>query len=319
MKVLPLPGALALLALLGLGLSGCHRDDALRAPNLIISRPGVHDGQLRMPRALAFSPDGARLYVLDRTHRVQVFDPDGRFLLAWETPPGDLGNPRSLDIAPDGTVILADTHNSQIVEYSPEGVLLRKFGHMGRRPGEFAAVTSVKRAPDGSLWTTEYGNYQDRVQKLDAAGRPLLTYGVFGRGSGQINRPQGLAIGPEGRVYVADAVNHRLLILDEEGRRIGGWGTPDGGDAPGELRYPYDVAVDRQGRVYVAEFGNSRISVFTAEGAFLTSWGRPGRAPGEFDHPWGVALSPRGEVYVADTMNYRIQRFDPLPQRLATR
>jgi len=297
----------------GTALSGCRKASPVVEPLLVFGISGEHDGQFHMPREVGFSPDGSRLYILDRSHRVQVFAPDGRFITMWNTPPGQLGNPRGLDVAPDGTLFVADTHNSGILVYSPEGRLLRKWGRPGRAPGQFISVTDVALDSRGDLWACEYGASNDRVQKFDAAGHCMVTFGKFGSGVGEFSRPQGIAIDDRDRVYVADAVNHRVQVLSGEGADVKVeqvWGEV--GSAPGKLRYPYDVAFDRQGRLYVAEYGNSRISVFTPEGRFLTSFGRPGRGPGEFDHPWGVSLAPAGEIYVADTMNYRIQKFAPL-------
>jgi DNA-binding beta-propeller fold protein YncE len=291
--------------------AGCGRGAAAGSePLLIFGSAGPHDGQFQMPRSVGFSPDGSRLYLLDRSHRVQVFDPDGNFLTMWPTPIGPLGNPRGLDVDPEGLIYVADTHNSQMLVYSPEGELVRQWGRPGREPGEFISVTDVALDSRGNVWTCEYGAFGDRLQQFDKEGNFRFAVGSFGTGDGQFSRPQGIAIDRRDRLYVADAVNHRIQVISPEGRIERVWGEV--GAAPGLLRYPYDVAFDAEGLVYVAEFGNSRVSVFTPEGEFLTCFGRPGRGPGEFDHPWGVNVAATGEIYVADTMNYRIQKFPPL-------
>jgi tripartite motif-containing protein 71 len=273
--------------------------------------PGHHGGQFQMPREVAFAPDGSELYILDRSHRVQVFSPEGRYLRGWQTPFGPLGNPRGMDVDKRGRLYVADTHNSQILVYDRTGGLLRQWGRPGKAPGEFTSVTDVAVARDGSVWACEYGAYNDRVQKFDAKGRLLLTVGSFGDRPGQFNRPQGIAVEARtGNIFVADAVNHRVQVLAPDGTLLRVMGSA--GTAPGMFRYPYDVEFDAAGRLYVAEFGNCRISVFSPEGRFLAAIGGPGRAPGQFDHPWGVGVAQDGEVFVADTMNYRIQRFPPL-------
>jgi DNA-binding beta-propeller fold protein YncE len=279
-------------------------------PNLVFGEEGEHDGQFHMPREIGFSPDQREMYILDRSHRVQVFDREGGFLRLWNTPEGVWGNPRGLDVGSDGTVYVADTHNSQVLTYSPDGRLLRRLGRRGKAPGEFMAVTDVAIDPDGCLWTCEYGGSNDRIQKFDAAGKVLLTSGGFGSEPGRFSRPQGITAGPDHRIFVADAVNHRVQILDRRGRLLAVWGGV--GTAPGKMKYPYCVTLDQQGLVYVAEFENNRISVFSPDGRFLTWVGHSGRAPNGLNNPWGVAVARNGDIYVADTMNYRIQRFAPL-------
>lgn len=307
-------GALGALAAWVLLASGCGPGAEIRSPLVIFGEAGEHEGQFHMPREVGFSPDGSELYILDRSHRVQVFRPDGVFLRMWPTPYGPLGNPRGLDVDHQGRIYVADTHNSQVLVYNCAGRLLRRVppgrGRPGKRPGEFVSVTDVALDGHGNLWACEYGSYNDRVQKFDARGRVLVTFGKFGRAAGEFSRPQGIAVDGADRVYVADAVNHRIQVLTSAGAVERVWGQV--GARPGELRYPYDVTFDGRGRLYVAEFGNSRVSVFTPEGRFLTCFGRAGHGPGEFDHPWGVGVAPNGEIYVADTMNYRVQKFAPL-------
>lgn len=279
-------------------------------PGFVFGHAGEHEGELHMPREVGFSPDGTRLYVLDRSQRVQVFDLQGRFRHLWTTPHCPQGNPRGLDVDPEGRLFIADTHNHQVLVYSPEGRLLRKWGRRGKGPGEFICVTDLAVDSRGNVWTCEYGEFNDRLQKFDGDGRPLLSVGTFGTAPGEFSRPQGIAVDRRDYVYVADAVNHRIQVFTPEGkleRIIGEVGT-----APGKLRYPYDVSLDARGRVYAVEFGNSRVSVFSPDGKFLTAFGSAGRNPGQFSHPWGVNIAPNGEIYVADTMNYRIQRFPAL-------
>ncbi len=303
---IPVLAALAILLPMG-----CTRVATLRAPVLIFGRPGEHEGEFHMPRGIGFSPDGRLLYLLDRSHRVQVFTRGGNYVRGWITPPGVNGNPRGLDVDRAGNVYVADTHNSQVLVYSPDGRLLRKWGRMGKDPGQFINVTDLALDSKGCLWTCEYGSYHDRLQKFTTGGRFLLAVGTCGDRPGQFSRPQGVAVDRNDQLFVADAVNHRIQVFSPDGKLVRVWGTV--GAAAGRLRYPYDVAFDRYGRLYVAEFGNSRISVYTPEGKLLTCFGRPGHGPGEFDHPWGVNVAPDGEIYVADTMNYRVQAFAPLP------
>ena len=287
---------------------GAH--PTVRPPHLVFGDPGEHEGQLHMPREVSFSPDGKELYLLDRSQRLQVFDRGGHFLRFWPTPFCKIGNPRGLDVDPAGRIYVADTHNSEVLVYTREGRLLRKWGHRGKGPGEFICVTDVAVDSKGNIWTCEYGEFNDRVQKFDPTGKPLLSFGKFGTAPGEFSRPQGITIDKRDYVYIADAVNHRIQVLNPEGKLdhiIGEVGT-----APGKLRYPYDISLDRKGRLYIAEYGNSRVSIFEPDGRFITSFGGSGRTPGEFSHPWGVTVARDGEIFVADTMNYRIQTFPPL-------
>ncbi len=292
--------------------AGCApREPRLVEPVLVFGEPGHGEGQFHMPRAVDFTRDG-NVLVMDRSDRIQRFTPEGQFLGMWHTPSVKHGNPRGLNVAPNGEVYVADTHNSEVLVYSPDGRIARRWGSYGTRPGQFIWVTDVVVDPRGPVYTCEYGEGRaDRVQQFDSHGRFMLQWARFGSRPGEVQRPQGLALDRDGDLFVADAVNHRVQEFAPDGRLlavIGGLGS-----APGQLRYPYDVAIDRAGRLYVCEFGNHRISVFGPDRRLITMWGRPGRAPGEFNHPWGVGVDATGYIYVADTYNYRVQKFAPLP------
>lgn len=133
-------------------------------------------------------------------------------------------------------------------------------------------------------------------------------------GEGLLNRPHGIALGPDGRLYVADSGNHRIAIFDREGNLIqafGAYGLAPQSDAFNE---PWDVAVGSDGTVYVADTWNHRIAAYDAEGRFRAAWGFEGPSQigsaQAFWGPRGVTVDSEGRVYVADTGNKRIMVFN---------
>lgn len=132
----------------------------------------------------------------------------------------------------------------------------------------------------------------------------------------QFNSPRALAFSPDGRLYVADSANHRIVELNENGEILNSWGSPsvEGQASPGTFNEPWGIAVDGQGIVYVADTWNHRIQKFDADGKFLLEWGMPGLSTDNnlfFWGPRGVAVGPDGSIYVTDTGNRRVAVFNP--------
>ena len=143
-----------------------------------------------------------------------------------------------------------------------------------------------------------------------------VMWGKHGSGGGELEQPRGVAIGPEGFVYVADTFNHRVQKFDPNGKSVTEWGvygSPGSEDAGAiVLNEPWGIAVSSDRYVYVADTWNHRIQKFTSEGEFVTSWGGFGDGS-DMLSMWGprsVAIGPKGRVYVADTGNKRISVFD---------
>jgi uncharacterized protein (TIGR03663 family) len=132
-----------------------------------------------------------------------------------------------------------------------------------------------------------------------------------------LNTPRGMALAPDGSIYIADTGNSRIVRLDANGQVINSWGTrtPDGQlpPAPGTFIEPWGVAVDAQGDVYVADTWNHRIQKFDQAGKFLLEWGsagQPGDGTNGFWGPRGIAVGNDGHVYVTDTGNKRVVVFN---------
>jgi tripartite motif-containing protein 71 len=128
--------------------------------------------------------------------------------------------------------------------------------------------------------------------------------------SGDLRRPSAVALGPDGRVHVADD-DRRVEIFDRDGNRTGGGGLvgPDGG-----ALLPWDLDVGANGELYVAHYGSDAgggpgVVRYSAANQGLAAWGSMGGGDGQFTGSLGIAVDDSGSVYVVDKAANRVQRF----------
>ncbi|MBN1888829.1 MAG: TIGR03663 family protein [Thermoflexales bacterium] len=191
----------------------------------------------------------------------------------------------------------------------------------------------MRRDVAAQVWSLGIGPAiaREPIEDPYAKGRRTLAavqvIGGEGSQTGQFSAPHGLALGPDGSLYVADSNNHRIQKFSPDGQFILSFGTPsgtsgDGASAPaGTFNEPWSVAVAPDGNaVYVADTWNHRIQKFSPDGQFIAQWGKAGQTDGTLrDDPanyyilWGprdVAVDSDGNVYVTDTGDKRIVVFD---------
>lgn len=285
-------------------LAGCGGPHAV--PEIVWGTKGAQPGDFSRPRAVAIDAQD-RLYIVDFTARIQVFDRDGHFLgLCWTTPDFRNGRPSGLSIDRDGNLLVSDSHYHCLRIYSLDGELLRTIGgEAGTGPGQLAYVSDAVQDADGNYYVAEFCENQ-RISKLDQDGKFIKCWGEAGSEPGQFGRIRALALGPDGNLYVVDATNHRIQVFTRDGALVACWGEP--GSEPGQLSYPHDLAFGPKGELYVVERGNHRVQKFTPDGVSLGCWGGPGREPGRLHEPWALAVDSKGRVHVIDTENHRVQR-----------
>jgi DNA-binding beta-propeller fold protein YncE len=289
-------------------LAGC--DGSHSRPERVWGRKGIRDGEFVKPRAVAVDKQD-RLYIVDFTARIQVFDRKGNYLgPTWTTPDYRNGRPSGLSIDRDGNLLVSDSHYHCLRIYSPDGKELRKIGgQAGTGPGQFGYISDAVQDEDGYYYVAEFGENQ-RLSKLDPYGRFVTSWGAPGKGPGEFNRVRALTFrpnDPEHLLYCVDACNDRVQVFTRDGQLVRLWG--ESGEAPGQLAYPYDLAFSPKGDVlYVLEWGNCRVQKFTPEGQWLGCWGGKGLAPGQLQCPWALAVDSEGYVQVIDSENHRVQR-----------
>jgi len=160
-----------------------------------------------------------------------------------------------------------------------------------------------------------------------AAGQPLSrdtvlqsqsdgtqVYGKTADGRPALVDPKNMAVGPDGRIYVAEGKAARVTVFNADGSYVTSWGGSGQGD--GQFQEPWGIAVAPDGNVYVADTWNHRVQYFDPTGKFLGKWGKLGDSKGStsteqgsFWGPRSIAINGAGEVFVTDTGNKRIQVF----------
>jgi uncharacterized protein (TIGR03663 family) len=149
----------------------------------------------------------------------------------------------------------------------------------------------------------------------------VASFGISGSTAARLNGPRAVTTGPNGDVYVADTLNHRIVQYTAAGKLVRTWGTVGAGQGQfSSNASPEGLSFGPDGLLYVADTWNQRIQVFKPDGSFVRSWGTGsiGAANGQFYGPRSVAVSRSGTVYVADTGNKRIQAFSPKGKFLFT-
>jgi DNA-binding beta-propeller fold protein YncE len=216
----------------------------------------------------------------------------------------------------EGNVIVIEPHYSRVNHFDAAGHLLAQWGQPGTNRGQLTFPRSAAVNSNGEIFLSEYGQVE-RVLRFGPGGRSLLSIvGSGGTRDGEFNRPEGIGIAGDDRLFVADSCNHRVQVFDADGKFLSSFGVA--GSGPGEMSYPYDVRVDSRGTIFVCEFGNSRVQVFDEQRKPVEKIGGPGGEPGQMHNPWSIALDSRGDIYVADSGNHRVQKFqrrEPLAAR----
>jgi sugar lactone lactonase YvrE len=168
---------------------------------------------------------------------------------------------------------------------------LTMWGRPGSGEGQIQDGLNLAATPAGDVYLAELGN--TRIQQFTSSGAFVRMWTV--------PNPWGVAVAPDGSVYVAS--EYWIYKYSSSGVYQTGWGTP--GNLEGQFHFVLDVAVDADGNVYTADAGNRRIQKFTADGAFLRAWA----VQGVNASPQGITVGPDGYVYVADVVNQTIQKF----------
>lgn len=148
---------------------------------------------------------------------------------------------------------------------------------------------------------TEYILKYSATDGEDTAASSLTPFGTPGTGSGQMQRPMGVAVDAVGNIWVVDRENNRVLKFDKDGNFLSQFGST--GSSTGQFSDPRGIAVSPNGNIWVTDLGNRRVQGFNSNGEFIRAISFQTGA-----QPYAVAAGPGGALWVTDIGLHRVVR-----------
>lgn len=198
------------------------------------------------------------------------------------------------------------------------------------REALFHGPDTIAIDQNDNLYVADADNFRIRKITPDGVVSTVAGNGRRGDKEGPVEEaefvyPTGVAVAPDGNLYVADRGAHRIKRITPTGivMIIAGTGEPGYHDSFSyfaTFNNPMTVAVDDVGNIYVADSGSHTIRRIDREGVVITvaGSGRAGyrdglREEAEFFWPTGIAVDLEGNLIVSDSKNNRIRKII-LPQ-----
>jgi uncharacterized protein (TIGR03437 family) len=248
--------------------------------------PGT-SAQLNRPAGVASDTQG-NVFIADTNNsRIRRLSPNGTITTIAGTGTvgfsGDgglavratLAGPSGVAVDRAGNIFFSDTGNNRLRRISPSGIITTIAGngtHEDSGDGGAASAAGLNQpcgiALDdrGNIWIAQ--PFSQKVRKIAASGiiNTFAGSGDFGYSgdggpavSARLYSPYGVAVDPQGTVFIADTYNFRIRSVSQTGEisTIAGTGTrgysgDDGPATAGDMDWTLGVAVGQQGNLHVA-------------------------------------------------------------------
>jgi sugar lactone lactonase YvrE len=254
-----------------------------------------------------------------------------------------LNFPGAVAVDRQGNLYIADTMNHRVRKVEASTGVIATIAGTGqhRWSGDGGAATAAALNEPAALAVDEQGSLyiadqsNNRVRKVDLNTGLITTVAGTGEsgytGDGMpaaeagISSPSGLAIGPDGELYIADTFSGRVRRIDPATGVISTV-AGDGGEyrfsgLPNEfsssLSRPYGIALDAAGNLLITDSDSHLIRRWDRKKKIITRLAGSGQAQfggdggdplaGSLNYPFGVLVDGAGNVYIADTFNHRIR------------
>ena len=320
------------------------------------------DARLNNPHGVAVDRAG-NLYIADSSNdRIRRVDREtgvittvagsGERGFAGDGGPARVANlyfPHGIALDDAGNLYITDAGNHRVRKVEASTMTLTTVAGTGRMEfyGDGGPATAaglfaprgVALDGQGNLYVadTQHGC----IRRVDRDGRILIVAGSDprkvekGEAPIYLRAPVGLALGPDGQIYWADATLSRVKKADltkTDPKTKSGWITivageeemgfsGDGGPArDAQLEAPAAVAFDSKGNLYIADHNNLRIRRVDVKTGVITTVAGNGQrglsgdsgpaTAASLNAPDGLAFDADDNLYIADSGNHRIRKIE---------
>ena len=249
--------------------------------------------------------------------------------------------PHRLTLDKIGNILVPDKFNHRIRKIDTKGVVNTIAGNgtaayagenVAAAASSIALPSSVAVDSTSIIYFAEQG--ARRIRKILPNGQMVTVAGIgiptLGDGgpvaSSLVIDPYGLAVAPDGTVYISDNNDHRIRRVSPDGiiNTFAGTGVPgySGDNGPAALAQfngPRAVALDANGNVFVSDSDNNAVRMITPDGTISTVAGTGVAGSGgdlgpasqaQLQSPAGLGFDSSGNLYIADFGNNRLRMVD---------
>jgi DNA-binding beta-propeller fold protein YncE len=192
---------------------------------------------------------------------------------------------------------VSDLNANKVFMYDQNGQYLREFGtgaettNSGDLPNPMGVVAS-----GNTLYVVD--QTRNVVQFFNLT--TTAPTGFFALPSGA---HYGMALGPDGKLYIANFYGAKIEIFTTAGASAGSFGVSGTGD--GQLDKPIDVAFDSLGYLYVLDFLTPRVQKFNRNGVFIRKIGY-----GNLTFPENLTIDRANHIWVTNRAANSVQVYD---------
>jgi sugar lactone lactonase YvrE len=271
--------------------------------------PGAVDGvgraaRFRFPTDIALAGTTGILYVADSgNHCIRKITPDGKVT----TLAGNLGDADDI------------TKNYGTKAYKTVPAKIDGKGKKAR----FNSPAGITWSPTGHLYVSDTGNQV--IRRIDGQGKVVTiagSPGLWGNadGSGKAARffsPQGLCVGTDGNLFIADTLNHTIRRMTPAGvvttysGNSAEAGIVTGPRLAARYHEPTDIEPHPTGGFVICDSLSNSLFRSDASGEVSQLAGSgtidPPSSPDDLSGPTSALSDPQGNVYVADTFNQEVR------------
>jgi sugar lactone lactonase YvrE len=252
----------------------CRSDGRLLELDLNGGAPRVLLENVPSPNAMEVGPDGLLYFPVMGANEIWRVNPDGG---APERVAAGLGVPDSVKFDSAGRIVSTQVHSGQVLRIDP-------------RTGEQAVLASLNPGLDNSTFVGDrlfVSNFTGEITEILDDGQTHTAL------PGGLNWPLDLAVGADGKLYIADGTYFYVLRPDRTLQTVGMLFTPG---YPGFLR---GVAPAGPGEFIVTTSGGqvARYRPASSESEVLADG---------FDQLYGVAIAANGAAVVTELGTGRV-------------